>query len=249
MSVQRVHAWCNAAAPPRPPILFRSFSFWNNRPLDVHAEKTRVRSHKFYFRMNLRFRYFLYTQFLSIFAQMWKFSIFSSNPEKLTVLQSLLLVNRLFFPWVSCIIKFVANFRTVLRTYCKNRWSACDAESDISLHVRCSAQSDKTEQSRSILANLYIPTCTRSYCCCCCCSRFSDITHAYAWRAVRTVMPIACPIAPTAEVSPYYSALRHIRDDRRPCWCTRSMHSRLCTPLIRESRESSAQIKQYSSLA
>lgn len=79
----------------------------------------------------------------------------------------------------------------------------------------------------------------RTRCCsCCCCSRFSDITHAYAWRAVRTVMPIACPIAPTAEVSPYYSAVRHIRDDRRPCWCTKPVYLRLRSPLTRDRQRS-----------
>ena len=83
-------------------------------------------------------------------------------------------------------------------------------------------------------------TCTRC-CCYCCCSRFSDITHAYAWRAVRTVMPIACPIAPTAEVSPYYSAVRHIRDDRRPCWCTKPIYPQPRSPLTHEYSQSSAQ--------
>lgn len=45
-------------------------------------------------------------------------------------------------------------------------------------------------------------------------------------------MPIACPIAPTAEVSPYYSAVRHIRDDRRRCTHRVDVSSRATLPAV-----------------
>lgn len=152
MSVQRVHTWCNAAAPPRPPILFRSFFFGTIDPSTFMPKRHMCCGHiNFIFESTYVTLYFFYTQFSSIiFAQ--RFRIFSS-PKVDRIPKS---INQLFFREFFCNIKFVkicVNFfrhsYTFLRII-KIETRATQNRTSRMEHIKCSAQSDKRRSSRVV---------------------------------------------------------------------------------------------------